>query len=380
MNKIKFLEASSFYKNYLEGFYSVNPELKTKSYNEQYNTLMNDCFSWADFWKLNLEKTDLYKAQKVIINAEFQQKKWAKDNNISFSNNNWVLEILEAQIAKFKPDIFFAHDFAYITPGFRKKIKKKFPSIKLILAWDGIAKNNPVIFEGCDLMLSCLEFVTDFYKQARFKTFFFPLCFEKSILKKVKKREALYNLSFCGSISLKNHISRLKILAELLRKTKINIWASSLDNDWRLYSKNQIKRLLNGNLQMYFDLWKIGRQNMGEAFGLKMYQTLSDSKITFNNHADSTKMTAGNMRLFEATGVGTCLLTDWRDNLKNYFEPEIEVVTYKSIGECIDKTKYLLNNENKRKQIAVAGQKKTLENYTYEKRIKQFSDYLLSII
>lgn len=74
------------------------------------------------------------------------------------------------------------------------------------------------------------------------------------------------------------------------------------------------------------------------------------------------------MRLFEATGVGSCLLTDAKENLPSLFEPDYEVVTYASSEECIEKAKWLLENPEKREMIAQAGQKRTLSHHTFEKR------------
>ena len=69
---------------------------------------------------------------------------------------------------------------------------------------------------------------------------------------------------------------------------------------------------------------------------------------------------AGNMRIFEVTGVGSCLLTDNKKNMSDLFEPGKEVVVYDSPEDCIAKVKWLLENENERKKIAGSGQKKTL--------------------
>ena len=44
------------------------------------------------------------------------------------------------------------------------------------------------------------------------------------------------------------------------------------------------------------------------------------------------------MRLFEATGSGACLVTDWKENLGELFEPDVEVVTYRSVAECVKKS------------------------------------------
>ena len=109
-----------------------------------------------------------------------------------------------------------------------------------------------------------------------------------------------------------------------------------------------------------------------------MYQVLADSKITFNMHIDKVPDFAANIRLWEATGVGTCLITDWKKNLKDIFEPDMEIVTYKSVEECIEKVVFLLNNDGKRNEIAKAGQKRTIENYSAKIALRDFDQYLKS--
>ena len=77
------------------------------------------------------------------------------------------------------------------------------------------------------------------------------------------------------------------------------------------------------------------------------------------------------MRLFEATGVGTCLLTDWKENLSELFEIDREIVTYKSVDECIEKAKWLLEHPQERELIAKAGQARTLKDHTFAQRAVQ---------
>ena len=73
------------------------------------------------------------------------------------------------------------------------------------------------------------------------------------------------------------------------------------------------------------------------------------------------------------------MITDWKENISDFFEPDKEVVVFKTPGECADKVRYLLNNEPKRKEIAAAGQKKTLEFYGFEKRIKDFASLVFGL-
>jgi spore maturation protein CgeB len=86
------------------------------------------------------------------------------------------------------------------------------------------------------------------------------------------------------------------------------------------------------------------------------------------------------MRLFEATGMGACLLTDWKPNLTELFEPDVEVAVYRTPAECVDKAHYLLEHDAERRAIAAAGQRRTLRDHTYERRIAVLERILLDAL
>lgn len=95
-------------------------------------------------------------------------------------------------------------------------------------------------------------------------------------------------------------------------------------------------------------------------------------------HGEIAKSCAGNQRLFEATGLGSCLVTDWKDNISDLFEPEREVITYKSLDECITKIKWLLNNPSEAEKIGKAGQVRTLRDHTIENRVNRINELLIN--
>jgi spore maturation protein CgeB len=102
-----------------------------------------------------------------------------------------------------------------------------------------------------------------------------------------------------------------------------------------------------------------------------MYRILAQSKISLNCHEEIVGNYASNMRLYEATGVGTCLITDWKQNLSNIFELDKEILTFQSVEELNDKVNYFLEHEDKRAKIAINGQKRVLKENTYYYRMKQ---------
>jgi spore maturation protein CgeB len=104
------------------------------------------------------------------------------------------------------------------------------------------------------------------------------------------------------------------------------------------------------------------------AFGRAMYQSIRDSKLTLNTHIDAAKDNASNMRMFEATGVGTCMLTERQSDLADIFEPDREVVTYASHEECVEKAVWLLGHDKEREAIGLAGQKRVMKDHRWDQR------------
>jgi spore maturation protein CgeB len=111
-----------------------------------------------------------------------------------------------------------------------------------------------------------------------------------------------------------------------------------------------------------------------------MFQTLKNSKITFNCHIDVSPRSASNMRMFEATGVSTCLVTDWKENIQTLFEPDYEVVTYKSLAECVEKIQWLLMHPEQRQAIAQAAQQRVFNQHTFKQRAHQLNDIITKVL
>jgi spore maturation protein CgeB len=122
---------------------------------------------------------------------------------------------------------------------------------------------------------------------------------------------------------------------------------------------------------------KIERRAKPPIYGLEMFKALSRAKIGFNIHGDVGGDFAANVRLFEVTGVGSCMVTDWKSNLRDLFEPDTETVTYRSAEECVEKVTWLFHHPEERQQIAERGQRKTLTSHTYRQRAARLHEIIL---
>jgi spore maturation protein CgeB len=102
-----------------------------------------------------------------------------------------------------------------------------------------------------------------------------------------------------------------------------------------------------------------------------MYRALASSRVTLNRHINVAENNANNMRLYEATGVGAMLLTDKKDNLGDMFEVGKEVVAYSNETEAAEMIRHYLAHPEEADAIARAGQARTLNDHTYEKRMEE---------
>jgi spore maturation protein CgeB len=113
----------------------------------------------------------------------------------------------------------------------------------------------------------------------------------------------------------------------------------------------------------------IRKRHGGEVWGMDMYRALARSRITLNRHINVAENNANNMRLYEATGVGSMLLTDRKDNLGELFQVGHEVITYSNKEEAAELVRHYLDHPDETRQIAAAGQARTLHEHTYSRRM-----------
>jgi spore maturation protein CgeB len=105
---------------------------------------------------------------------------------------------------------------------------------------------------------------------------------------------------------------------------------------------------------------------------------LKSSKILVNTHIDDT-VYAGNMRLFEGTGMGCLVLTDFKKDLDKIFQIKKEIEVFNSTSELIEKCKYFLKNEKELTNISKKGNLRTLSDHTYEQRVLLLDEFIKSL-
>jgi spore maturation protein CgeB len=418
------------YSDTVHSFLEKHTEFQYMNYENQLlflfqnSPVFSDSFS-RSFSTLGQETIEL------VIDFEVIQKQWAKENGVFYSLDNWMFDIMMAQIEVMKPDVVYIQSNSFNIPGIFLKnrqnctlaeiIKEKFPFIRLIAMFSGYISNADRI-RGIDILFAGAPSLMNIYKKMGFNPNLLYHSFDESIINKLDNVEKKYDFTFIGSTRAPE--SRYWALKQLLKETDIEAWLyeyyehiecknlskrkaalrsvikCSLNIFNKITPKNQKvpnylpNRLKNIMLELIseeyvkkeFNFKKIPVQvSLREIFsirchepvmGMDMYNVLHQSKVTFNKHSDLRWGGVGNMRMFEATGVETCLVTDMGDNIRNLFEPDKEIVTYTSIDEAIEKVNYLLEHEDQRREIAAAGQRRTLRNHTALNRCMQIDEIL----
>lgn len=387
-------------QTYLRDFYTKRPELKNQTYAAQHTALIEDCFGSSDFWTKAFENLG-YQTTDIIANADFLQASWAIENDFNFDKNGEHFEIAAEQIKFFRPDVLLVADYSIVTAEFLRNIRRECPSIRLILGWCGAPYKDLSIIREWDIALSCVPELVAEFRAEGIRGFHINHAFAPRILDKIDSQSPPnVDFAFIGSIVKQNqfHIERERLLLELVEKTNLQIWSDVKRPSFRQRSENSARRgarqivsavrgggisekLLNNfpfvrkaanrdvpPISEQFIDERIADRTRPPIFGIEMFQQLRNARVIFNNHIDISPVSASNMRLFETTGIGTCLLTDWKKNLADLFEPDTEVLTYRSAAECAEKVTYILEHETERRRIAEAGQLRTLREHTFENR------------
>ena len=399
---------TTFYTGYLSRFYAERPGLGDEPYAAQHAALMADCFGWADFWAAALEKLG-YETSEVVLNVEPMQRRWAAEHGATFDEANWLHDITLAQVKAFAPDILFSADYVVGNAAFLRRLKAECPGIRLVVGWCGAPYKDPSVFREHDVVLSCVPELVEEFRQQGHRCHHVNHGFGKRILERLDLASPpATDFAFIGSIVKREkfHEQREKLLLELVRRTDLQLWSNVFRAPaQRRYAAaarqaayNTVSRarriglpeslLRSVPLLRRAAQWEsrpapggevapeIARRSNPPLYGLKMYQKLRDSRIALNTHIDISVTSASNMRLFEGTGVGSCLLTDWKANIRDLFEPDSEVVTYRSAEECVEKARYLLAHEDERRAIAAAGQRRALRDHTYERRAARLDEII----
>src|SRR5207245_2108120 len=89
---------------------------------------------------------------------------------------------------------------------------------------------------------------------------------------------------------------------------------------------------------------------------------------TVGDNASAPRLTQVRLRDFEVPMSGGFYLAEHSDELADFFQPGVEIETWKTRDELLEKCRYYLAHDDARRAIADAGRERALREHTWEHR------------
>jgi len=397
----KIIKVASYYKDFFYNYYKTYPTISSENYDFQLQHLMRQFNGWADFYSTNLNKLN-NQSHEIVANATFLQNAWARENNSKSKDFQLVYE----QLKKQNPDVVWFQDSLTFNGEFINYLKNNIKSIKIVIGNSCAPYTNEQLncFKSFDFITTCSPLFKQKFEKEGMKVLLLYQAFEPQIIENLKDNDIKHQFVFIGSILAGKgfHEERKNYILSLLKKNiDLQVFGNINNTKFWDVKKKQLLYILVTSLKILpfsktfnnNNIYKKGialtsfPQNISinkkylnnfkdSVFGLEMFELLKNSKLNLNIHGEVAGNYAANMRMFETTGVGCCLLTDAKKNLNQLFTEDTEVVSFKNVDDCVEKASWLLKNPKKMQEIAENGQKRTLKDHTYYQRAEELNDYI----
>lgn len=371
--RMRILVLNTDYPEFLSWLYQAHPGLAERPYDAQLRARTESLFGVSDYYSRNLNRLG-HEAWEVHANNVPLQSAWAREHGLRPGapwertwrlrrgivpwpdrrlRAAWLEAVLKAQVAHYRPDVLLNQDMEMIRPDMLGRCRGCARLLVGQHASPPIALDDS--FRAYDLAISSFPPTVERFRRLGIPAFLNRMAFEPEVLPSIHEDGPAHAVVFIGSFC-EMHSSRREFLERLAGWIpELEIWAPSASG---IPEGSPLRRAYRGQA------W--GRQALG---------ILRRARITLNHHGDVAPH-ANNMRLYEATAMGSLLVTDDKPDLAELFEPGKEVVAYRDVEGCAEKVRHFLAYEEERSAIAAAGQARTLREHTYAHRMREFSDLL----
>jgi spore maturation protein CgeB len=284
---------------------------------------------------------------RTFLNGAFGDGRMSRQPGTLFDSRNPLIEdIVAEQISYYRPDIVYNYDPMQIDAHFLTSLKGRYG---MLVAQIAAPFSRDFDWTPYDLVTSSLPNFVEQLKKREIRTAYLPLYFAPEILGEIGPKTRELPLTFVGSITAA-HSERSRFLQAVADAVPLAFYGLMEENA----ANEALKRIYRG-----------------PALGRGMYEILARSTLSLNRHIDVAHKNANNLRLFEATGMGACLMTERSDNLADLFEPDREVVTYDGVEECVDLCRHYLGHASEAMKIAEAGQRRCLTDHSVERHAER---------
>jgi hypothetical protein len=348
---MRVLIVDTCYEAFLTSHYSAAPDLASRSYAEQWRSLMDTFFGTADAYSHYLRELG-HEAHEVVVNCEPLQAAWGREHGYSGLSPE---DTLLRQVEDFAPDVVYLQNLHVLSDHAMRSLRS---SGALVAGQIASAAPSDERLRMYDLLLTSFPHFVDRFRALGVDAEYFRIGFDPRVLDRLGQTTTEHQVVFVGALNGLRHRRGNAAIARAARRLPLQVWGYDL-RGWPPWSP-------------------LRRHYNGEAWGIEMFRILASSRIVLNRHIADARQYANNMRLYEATGVGALLVTDAKENLADLFDPGSEVVAYTDASDLVNQVRRYLADEDARDEIAAAGQARTLREHTYAVRMRELVPLLES--
>jgi len=346
---MRVLVVDTCYEAFLSAHYARSPALEQQPYAVQWRSLMDTFFGTADAYSHFLAELG-HAAREVVVNCGPLQAAWAREHGLEGAT---AQQVLLAQVEDFAPDVVYLQNLHALPDDTMSALRASGALVAGQIASEAPGLQRLRMF---DLLLTSFPHFVERFRARGLDAEYFRIGFDPRVLDALGPTGLEHDVVFVGSLNGLRHRPGNAALARAARQLPVRFWGHDL-RGWPPWST-------------------IRRRYQGEAWGIGMFRVLAASRVVLNRHIGIAREYANNMRLYEATGVGALLATDSKRNLADLFEPGREIIAYRDSGDLVQKVRAVLADESARREIAAAGQARTLREHTYAVRMRELADIL----
>lgn len=365
---LRLMQVHTFYPQSIQAVYERMPRLAGARYEAQVQALVDDGFSGVHMVAPHLGPQG-YEARLVVANNPHAQRRWMADRGLPLPQGEWVRAIARRQIEEFAPDVLYCSDSITFDGPFVRSLAV---GPALTLGWRAADIPPGTDWRGIDVLLSSMGPLREFALRigAGAAEAFSPGVPE-ALARAAEGVEPDCDVVFSGQFTPGQHRRRGRYLEALARAAGRPEGGFSCG----LYLSGQTRGLPE----------HLARWQRLPVYGVAMHRALRSGRIAFDarathvGHDPQTGMAVdiggrdtANMRLFEATGAGVFVLTEAMDNLAEFFTPGLEIETYSSARELLDKVRHYLAHPGEREAIAARGRQRCLRDHSMRRKAVLF--------
>ena len=131
------------YPPVFDRLYSDKPDLHQQPSDVQAREFFDNCLIYSDSFSRGMCALG-NESHEILCNAEPIQKKWANENGVVYSEEDWIREIVWAQLAEIRPDVLYIQGICADTENWftGSSFREAFPFIRIIVAFSGFPEDN----------------------------------------------------------------------------------------------------------------------------------------------------------------------------------------------------------------------------------------------